>query len=153
MARYELTLQEQLRDVKSALAGRTTPAQLKNSLRRRILELGRQIRDKSRTRNKFASERSASPLAKTRLFITFDLDHGEDLRNLLAGQAKPPDTPSEIYDRSLKEPLEGGWKERFRRRLANMDQMVLICGDQTQSARGVADEVTIARERKNRTFY
>jgi hypothetical protein len=91
-------------------------------------------------------------LVKTRLFISFDYDHDEDLRNLLAGQAKHPDTPFDIYDRSLKEPLTGDWKEKFRRRLANVDQMVVICGENTHLASGVAHEVKIAQEERKKYF-
>ena len=85
-------------------------------------------------------------MAQTRLFISFDYDHDEDLRNLLAGQAKHPDTPFDIYDRSLREPLAGDWKEKFRRRLDNIDQMAVICGEYTHLANGVGHEVRIAQE-------
>ena len=146
MARHELSLQEQLEGVKSAIASRRTPSQLKEGLRRRALELERQIREQSSHSKAFARQKGGNALTKTRLFISFDYDHDEDLRNLLAGQAKHPDTPFDIFDRSLKEPLEGDWKEKFRRRLANIDQMVVICGENTHVARGVAHEVAIARE-------
>jgi hypothetical protein len=146
MARHELTLQEQLEGVKLALASRRTPPQLKDSLRRRVRELERQIQDQSKRSKTFARQTGGGPLVKKRLFISFDYDHDEDLRNLLVGQAKHPDTPFDIYDRSLKEPLAGDWKEKFRRRLANIDHMVVICGENTHLANGVAHEVAIARE-------
>lgn len=82
-------------------------------------------------------------MAAKRTFISFDFDHDEDLRNLLAGQAKHPDSPFEIVDRSLKEPLTGDWKEKFRRRLTNVDLVIVICGESTKSASGVAAELTI----------
>lgn len=85
-------------------------------------------------------------MARARLFISFDYDNDEDLRNLLAGQAKHPDTPFDISDRSIKEPLSGDWKEKFRRRLGNVDQMAVICGEYTHLASGVAREVQIAQE-------
>lgn len=81
-----------------------------------------------------------------RVFISFDFDHDEDLRNLLAGQAKHPDSPFEIKDRSLKEPLTGDWKEKVRRRMDNVDIVIVICGEHTDTAAGVAAELTIARE-------
>lgn len=81
-----------------------------------------------------------------RAFISFDFDHDEDLRNLLAGQAKHPDSPFEIIDRSLKEPLTGDWKEKVRRRMNNVDVMIVMCGEYTHTASGVAAELTIARE-------
>ena len=85
-------------------------------------------------------------MAIKRVFISFDFDHDEDLRNLLAGQAKHPDTPFEIKDRSLKEPLTGGWKQKIRRRMDNIDVVIVICGEFTHTATGVSSELTIARE-------
>lgn len=96
------------------------------------------------------SEESAMPVERT--FISFDYDHDEDLRNLLAGQAKHPDSPFAIRDRSLKEPLTGDWKEKVRRRMANVDVVVVICGEQTHTAVGVAAELTIAREERKSYF-
>jgi hypothetical protein len=85
-------------------------------------------------------------MAAKRVFIGFDYDHDEDLRNLLAGQAKHPDSPFDIKDRSLKEPLTGDWKEKFRRRLQNIDVVTVICGEHCHKATGVAAELRIARE-------
>src|SRR5207245_9625034 len=87
-----------------------------------------------------------------RAFISFDFDHDEDLRNLLSGQSKNPDSPFEIKDRSLKEPLTGDWKEKVRRRMDNIDIVVVICGEQTNKARGVAAELTIARDAEKPYF-
>lgn len=91
-------------------------------------------------------------MAMKRAFISFDFDHDEDLRNLLAGQAKHPDSPFEIKDRSLKEPLTGDWKEKVRRRMENVDVVIVICGEFTHTAAGVAAELTIAREVKKPYF-
>jgi len=87
-----------------------------------------------------------------RAFISFDFDHDEDLRNLLAGQAKHPDSPFEIKDRSLKEPLTGDWKEKVRRRMDNIDIVIVMCGEYTHKAAGVAAELTIAREERKPYF-
>jgi hypothetical protein len=92
------------------------------------------------------------PMAMKRAFISFDFDHDEDLRNLLAGQAKHPDSPFEIKDRSLKETLTGDWKEKVRRRMDNVDVVIVICGEYTHTATGVAAELTIAREAKKPYF-
>lgn len=91
-------------------------------------------------------------MAAKRAFISFDFDHDEDLRNLLAGQAKHPDSPFEIKDRSLKEPLTGDWKEKVRRRMDNIDVVIVICGESTYTAAGVAAELTIARDAKKPYF-
>lgn len=87
-----------------------------------------------------------------RAFISFDFDHDEDIRTLLAGQAEHPDTPFEIKDRSLREPLIGDWKEKVRRRMANIDVVIVLCGEYTHTATGVAAELTIAREARKSYF-
>ena len=91
-------------------------------------------------------------MAPKRAFISFDYDHDDDLRTMLAGQAQHPDTPFEIRDRSVKEPLTGDWKEKVRRRMDNVDLVIVICGQQTHTASGVAAELTIAQEKKKPYF-
>src|SRR2546427_2113868 len=91
-------------------------------------------------------------MALKRAFISFDFDHDEDLRNMLAGQAKHPDSPFEIKDRSLKEPLTGDWKDKVRRRMDNIDIVIVICGEATHRATGVAAELAIARE-KDKPYF
>ncbi len=85
-------------------------------------------------------------MTKTRLFISFDFDHDEDLRNLLVGQAENPDSPFEIADWSLKEPLSGDWKEKVRSRIRRVDQVCVICGQYTDTASGVSAELAITQE-------
>src|SRR5882762_1368774 len=146
MARHELTLEEQLEGVRKALRSRKTPPQFREGLRRQEARLEEQLRKRSVFGSLFGAQQRSKTMAKTRLFISFDYDHDEDLRNLLAGQAKHDDTPFDIYDRSLKEPLSGDWKEKFRKRLNNVDQMAVICGEYTHLAGGVGHEVQIAQE-------
>ena len=88
----------------------------------------------------------------TRVFISFDYDHDEDLKNLLVGQAKNPDSPFSVTDMSIKEPLTGDWKEKARRRISGVDQVIVICGEWTHTARGVAAELTITQEEKKPYF-
>ena len=87
-------------------------------------------------------------MAKVRAFSSFDYDHDEDLKTMLVGQAKNPDSPFEIADCSLKEPLSGNWKDKIRPRIKGVDRVVVICGQSTHTATGVAAEVTIAQELK-----
>ena len=91
-------------------------------------------------------------MAKTRVFISFDYDHDADLKTLLVGQAKNPDSPFEIADWSVKEELSGDWKEKVRSRIRRVDQVAVICGQYTDTASGVSAEVTMAREEKKPYF-
>lgn len=81
-----------------------------------------------------------------RVFISFDFDHDEDLRNLVVGQSKNPDSPFQIADRSVHEPQTGDWREKIRQRIRRVEQVAVICGHYTARATGVATEVKIARE-------
>lgn len=71
---------------------------------------------------------------------------------MLAGQAKLPDSPFDFIDASVKEPLTGDWKEKVRRRMANIDVVIVLCGEHTHTATGVAAEATIAQE-KNTPYF
>jgi Thoeris protein ThsB, TIR-like domain len=86
-----------------------------------------------------------SPMAKKRAFISFDAEHDESLRILLAGQAKNEDSPFEFSDWSLKEPLSGDWKKKITPRIKGVDLAIVICGEHTDIATGVSAEVTIAQ--------
>jgi hypothetical protein len=85
-------------------------------------------------------------MSKTRVFTSFDYDHDEDLRTLLVGQAKNPDSPFELADWSVKEPMTGDWKAKVRERIKRVNQMIVICGEHTDTATGVSVELKIAQE-------
>ena len=84
-------------------------------------------------------------MARKRAFISFDYDHDEGAKNMLAGQAKHPDSPFDFTDASVKEHLTGDWKDKVRRRMANVDVVIVLCGESTHLASGVAEELKIAR--------
>lgn len=86
-------------------------------------------------------------MAKKRVFISFDVDHDEGTKIMLAGQAKHSDSPFDFIDASIKEPLTGDWKEKVRRRMANIDLVIALCGEYTHTASGVSSEVSIAHEK------
>lgn len=85
-------------------------------------------------------------MAAKRVFISFDFDHDEELRDALNGQAKNPDSPFNIADWSVKEPFEENWRAKVRNRIRSTDLTIVICGEHTHTAKGVAAEVTITRE-------
>ena len=91
-------------------------------------------------------------MAMKRAFISFDFDHDEELRNALVGQAKNPNSPFRIADWSVQESLTGNWKEKVRDRIRRTDLTIVICGEYTHSAKGVAAELTITREEGNPYF-
>src|SRR3954471_10706894 len=91
-------------------------------------------------------------MAKKRAFISFDYDHDEGAKIMLAGQARHPDSPFDFSDASVREHLTGDWKEKVRRRMLNVDFVIVLCGAWTHTANGVAEELAIARE-KGRHYF
>lgn len=83
---------------------------------------------------------------KTKVFVSFDFDHDEDLKHLFIGQSKHDDTPFEISDLSVKQALLGDWKAKVRQKIVNAQQVAVICGEYTHTATGVNAEIQIARE-------
>ena len=91
-------------------------------------------------------------MAKKRVFTSFDFDHDEDLKNLLVGQSRNPDSPFDLADWSVKEPMTGNWKEKVRTRIRSVDIVAVICGEHTDTATGVSAELSIAQEEKKPYF-
>ena len=91
-------------------------------------------------------------MATRRAFISFDFDHDEDIRDALVAQAKNPDSPFDIADWSVREPFTSNWKEKVRARIRRTDLSIVLCGEHTNAAAGVAAELTITREESNAYF-
>lgn len=91
-------------------------------------------------------------MAASRVFTSFDYDHDDDLRILFVGQSKHEDTPFVLADWSVKQHMTGDWQEKVRTRIRQTDQVVVICGEFTHTATGVAVELKIAQEEKKPYF-
>ena len=85
-------------------------------------------------------------MARKRAFISFDFENDKDIRDLLVGQAKHPNSPFEITDASVRSHLTGDWKKKVRGRIMRSDLVIVMCGEHTHEAEGVAVEVEIAQE-------
>src|SRR5688572_21399349 len=91
-------------------------------------------------------------MGKVRAFISFDYDNDSAAKVMLAGQALHPDSPFEFKDASVKEHLVGDWKEKVRRRLDNVDIVIVLCGERTHTAAGVSAELEIVKDKKTPYF-
>jgi hypothetical protein len=92
-------------------------------------------------------------MTKKRVFISFDIDHDEGAKTMLAGQAKLPDSPFDFKDNSVKEHLTGDWKEKVSRRMDNVDVVIVLCGQNTHTASGVSAELNIVKEKRKPYFF
>ena len=85
-------------------------------------------------------------------FISFDYDYDNDLRGNLVAQAKKPESPFSITDWSVKEPIDENWRKKVRDLIRRADLTIVICGEHTHQASGIAVEVAIARE-ENKPYF
>lgn len=91
-------------------------------------------------------------MGKPRVFTAFDFDNDQDLRDFLVMQAKNSESPFEMTDWSVKEAMTGDWKEKVRRRIRGVDQVIIMCGEYTHRATGVGIELAIAQEERKPYF-
>src|SRR2546428_9378784 len=59
---------------------------------------------------------------------------------------RPPRSTLFPYTTLFRSPMTGDWKEKVRGRIRRADLVVVICGEYTHTATGVAAELSIARE-------
>lgn len=83
---------------------------------------------------------------KKRVFISFDYDHDEEIKESLVAQSKLDDSPFDIIDMSIKEAIDENWRYYARKRIRNCDCLIVLCGRYTNYAKGVSAELTIAQE-------
>ena len=84
---------------------------------------------------------------RTRVFISFDFDNDARLKDALIGQSKYPNSPFEVADWSLREEQpERNWEQRARERMRMAQAVVVMCGEKTHTARGVAKELSMAKQ-------
>ena len=86
------------------------------------------------------------------VFISFDYDNDKDLPGNLVAQAARPDSPFSIADRSVKYQIAENWRSEVRERIRRVDLVIVMCGQHTHDADGVAGEVTITQE-ENKPYF
>ena len=85
-------------------------------------------------------------MARKRVFISFDFDNDADLRDNLVAQSKHPESPFSMVDCSLRVAYDEQWRQRVRNIVRGADLTIVICGAHTDTAKGVAAELTITQE-------
>ena len=91
-------------------------------------------------------------MAKKRVFISFDYDNDMSLRDSLVEQSRRPDSPFSMVDCSVRAPYDELWKRKVRRSVRQVDLVIVICGAHTDTAKGVAAELSIVQEERKRYF-
>lgn len=85
-------------------------------------------------------------MTRIRIFLSFDGEHDEDLRDLLHAQARRAGSSFELSACSHGADSDDAWEESARARIRAVDEVVVICGEHTDECSRVAAELRIARE-------
>lgn len=91
-------------------------------------------------------------MKKVKVFISFDYDHDLELKNALVAQSELDDSPFEINDVSIKQAIDSNWRKYARNKIKESDVVIFICGKYTDSAVGVAAEMSIVHE-ENANYF
>jgi hypothetical protein len=91
-------------------------------------------------------------MAKVRIFLSFDPDNDEDLRDLFLEQSCKQCSGFEVWARSEAASMTDRWNERVRRQISESDEVIVICGEHTSSSVIVSAELRIAQEEQKPYF-
>lgn len=83
---------------------------------------------------------------KKKVFISFDFDNDQHLKNFLLGQAKNSKSFFSFSDKSFNRHVNGDWKKVARNKIRKSDLILFMCGEKTHTATGVTAELEIAKE-------
>jgi hypothetical protein len=84
-------------------------------------------------------------MLKKSVYIAFDYDDLSVKESLIAEFGRP-ECPWEFNDNSISTALPDRWAAEARRLIQSSEWVIVLCGEQTHQAKGVATELQIAQE-------
>ena len=87
-----------------------------------------------------------------RVFVSYDREHDGDLHDRLVEQASKLAFGFEISARSRDTTPTDFWDEGLRREIREAEEVIIICGEHTDSSERVGAELRIAQEEKRPYF-
>ena len=85
-------------------------------------------------------------MSHVQIFTSYDVEHDEDLHDALLAQSRSRYSRFEIAGRSEGGEITPRWEAKVRRRIRQADEVVVICGEHTETSERVSTELRIARE-------
>jgi hypothetical protein len=85
-------------------------------------------------------------MSKIDVFVSFDIEHDEDLYELLLAQSGTPSSGFAVSGGSERLEATDVWNERGRRRIREADQVIVICSEHTEASMRVSAELRMAQE-------
>jgi len=84
-------------------------------------------------------------MTKKRIFVIFDVEHDEDLRNRVITDSQKEESTFDLADWSVKEAPSVNSREMLKKRMGRVDVVMVICGEHTDNAAGVGEEFAVAQ--------
>jgi hypothetical protein len=91
-------------------------------------------------------------MSKVHVFVSFDLEHDEDLYELLVAQSMTPSSGFAVLGSSKRSTTAYLPKKSVRRQIREADQVIVICGEHTEASPCVGAELLVAREERTPYF-
>jgi hypothetical protein len=85
-------------------------------------------------------------LTGVRVYGCFDVRHDGDLLARLARESQSSDSPFAVTAWSARHTESADWETGFRTTLANVDEVVVLCGEHTDTADEMSAELRIVQE-------
>jgi hypothetical protein len=91
-------------------------------------------------------------MTDVRIFMSFDMDHDRDLYDEIFEQSLRGGSGFEVSARSEAHSMGELAEERVRRRVRDVDEVIVICGEHTAKSPRVSEELRIAQEESKPYF-
>lgn len=83
---------------------------------------------------------------KSDVFVSFDIEHDAELYELLVAQSRTPSSGFVVVGGSERLTATDVWSESVRARIREADQVIIICGEHTETSRSMSAEFRIAQQ-------
>jgi hypothetical protein len=83
---------------------------------------------------------------KSHVFVSFDLEHDAELYELLVAQSRTPSSGFTVVGGSERSTTTDVWTERVRVQIREADQVIIICGEHTETSGSMGAELLIAQQ-------
>ncbi len=87
-------------------------------------------------------------MSQVQVFVSFDVQHDEDLYALLLTESQTPSSGFAVLGRSSRSAAGSSASQSSYRQLSEADQMIVLCGEHTGTSTRVSDELEFARREK-----
>lgn len=91
-------------------------------------------------------------MGKIQIFVSFDLEHDQDLYDLLLAQSLEPASGFEISGQSQPRRMSEGWDQELRSAMCRADEIIFLCGEHTADSMRVSAELGIAQQ-EDRPYF